>query len=106
MPLLAPVIRNTGSMVLPCTQRMLADRARIEVRAGRGGDGSVSFRREAHVPKGGPDGGDGGRGGGGILRCGDSLRDPQSFPRRGHYRAGRRGGRPGALESGGRGGAP
>jgi GTP-binding protein len=79
---------------------MLADRARIEVRAGRGGDGSVSFRREAHVPKGGPDGGDGGRGGDVILRCDDSLRDLQSFRRRGHYRAGRGGHGQGALKSG------
>ncbi len=70
---------------------MLADRARIEVRAGRGGDGSLSFRREAHVPKGGPDGGDGGRGGDVIIRCDDSLRDLQSFRRRGHYRADRGG---------------
>src|SRR4051812_24588932 len=100
MPLLAPVIRNTGSMVLPCTHRMLADRARIEVRAGRGGDGSASFRREAHVPKGGPDGGDGGRGGDVILRCDDSLRDLQSFRRRGHYRAGRGGHGQGALRHG------
>jgi GTPase len=79
---------------------MLADRARIEIRAGRGGDGSVSFRREAHVPKGGPDGGDGGRGGDVILRCDDSLRDLQSFRRRGHYRAGRGGHGQGALKSG------
>src|SRR5436190_1785117 len=79
---------------------MLADRARIEVRAGRGGDGSLSFRREAHVPKGGPDGGDGGRGGDVILRCDDSLRDLQSFRRRGHYRAGRGGHGQGALKSG------
>jgi GTP-binding protein len=79
---------------------MLADRARIEVRAGRGGDGSVSFRREAHVPKGGPDGGDGGRGGDVILRCDDSLRDLQSFRRRGHYRAQRGGHGQGALKSG------
>jgi GTPase len=79
---------------------MLADRARIEVRAGRGGDGAVSFRREAHVPKGGPDGGDGGRGGDVILRCDDSLRDLQSFRRRGHYRAGRGGHGQGALKSG------
>jgi GTP-binding protein len=79
---------------------MLADRARIEVRAGRGGDGSLSFRREAHVPKGGPDGGDGGRGGDVIMRCDDSLRDLQSFRRRGHYRAGRGGHGQGALKHG------
>jgi GTP-binding protein len=59
------------------------------VRAGAGGNGCLSFRREAHVPKGGPDGGDGGRGGDVVLRCDDSLRDLQSFKRRAHYRAGR-----------------
>jgi GTP-binding protein len=48
------------------------DRARIRVRAGNGGRGAISFRREAHVPRGGPDGGDGGRGGDVVL-----LIDPQ-----------------------------
>ena len=71
---------------------MLADRARIEVHAGAGGNGCLSFRREAHVPKGGPDGGDGGRGGDVVLVCDDSLRDLQAFRRRAHFKAQR--GRP------------
>jgi len=70
---------------------MLHDRAKIYVQAGAGGDGSASFRREAHVPRGGPDGGDGGRGGDVVVVCDDSLRDLQSFKRRSHYRAGRGG---------------
>ena len=70
---------------------MLTDRAHLEVRAGAGGNGALSFRREAHVPKGGPDGGDGGRGGDVILRVDDSLRDLQAFRRRAHFRADRGG---------------
>jgi GTP-binding protein len=79
---------------------MLADRARIEVRAGAGGNGCLSFRREAHVPKGGPDGGDGGRGGDVVLCCDDSLRDLQGFRRRAHFRAQRGGHGQGALRHG------
>jgi GTP-binding protein len=79
---------------------LLHDRAKIEVRAGRGGDGTVSFRREAHVPKGGPDGGDGGRGGDVLVRVDDSLRDLQSFRRRAHFRADRGGHGEGAQRRG------
>ena len=68
---------------------MLRDHARIHVQAGAGGNGCVSFRREAHVPRGGPDGGDGGRGGDVVLVCDPSLRDLQPFRRRAQYRAGR-----------------
>lgn len=70
---------------------MLYDKAKINTRAGAGGDGAQSFRREAHVPRGGPDGGDGGRGGDVILVCDDNLRDLQGFKRRVHYRAERGG---------------
>ena len=79
---------------------MLHDRARIHVQAGAGGDGCASFRREAHVPRGGPDGGDGGRGGDVALVCDDSLRDLQEFRRKTHYRAGRGGHGEGALRHG------
>ena len=65
------------------------DRARIYVEAGRGGDGVVSFRREAHVPRGGPDGGDGGRGGDVVLVCDPSRRDLASLRFSKHLRAGR-----------------
>jgi len=68
---------------------MLYDKARIFVQAGGGGNGCMSFRREAHVPMGGPDGGDGGRGADVVLVCDDSLRDLQSFKRSAHYKAGR-----------------
>ena len=54
---------------------MFHDRARIHIVAGRGGNGALSFRREKFVPKGGPDGGDGGRGGDVVLVADPDLRD-------------------------------
>jgi GTPase len=68
---------------------MLFDRAKIHVEGGRGGNGVVSFRREAHVPRGGPDGGDGGRGGDVVLVCDAQRRDLASLGRSRHFRAGR-----------------
>src|ERR1044071_7276925 len=68
---------------------MFHDRARIHVQAGRGGDGGLSFRREKHVPKGGPDGGDGGRGGDVALLADPSLRDLSSFRAKTTFKAGR-----------------
>ena len=79
---------------------MLYDKARIFVQGGRGGDGCMSFRREAHVPHGGPDGGDGGHGGDVVLLCDDSKRDLQSFKRRAHYKAERGRHGEGALKQG------
>src|SRR5689334_5088846 len=67
---------------------MFNDRARIRVQAGRGGDGSLHFRREKHVPKGGPDGGDGGPGGDVVLLADADMRDLSAFRARKSYRAG------------------
>ncbi len=83
---------------------MFTDRAKIHVQAGAGGDGCLSFRREAHVPKGGPDGGDGGRGGDVVLVCDDSMRDLQAFRRRTVFKARRGGHGQGALRHGADGG--
>jgi GTP-binding protein len=82
---------------------MLYDRARIHVDGGRGGNGCVSFRREAHVPRGGPDGGDGGRGGDVVLECDPSRRDLASLHRLRHFRAGRGGHGQGKQRHGARG---
>jgi GTP-binding protein len=65
------------------------DRAKIWVEGGRGGDGVVSFRREAHVPRGGPDGGDGGRGGDVVVVADPSRRDLAAQRHSPHHRAGR-----------------
>jgi GTPase len=64
------------------------DECTVHVRGGRGGNGSVSFRREAHVPRGGPDGGDGGRGGAVILQADDQTTSLLDLHRRPHLRAG------------------
>ena len=61
---------------------MFHDRAHIRVKAGRGGDGAMSFRREKHVPKGGPDGGDGGPGGDVVVVADPDLRDLSALQRR------------------------
>ncbi|MBE5851677.1 MAG: GTPase ObgE [Lachnospiraceae bacterium] len=58
---------------------MFADRAKIYVRSGKGGDGHVSFRREKYVPNGGPDGGDGGNGGSVIFEIDEGLNTLTDF---------------------------
>lgn len=67
---------------------MFLDRARITVRGGNGGRGVISFRREAHVPRGGPDGGDGGHGGDVILRADAQLASLGNFQYKHEYGAG------------------
>jgi GTP-binding protein len=64
-----------------------ADRARILVAGGAGGDGASTFRREAHVPRGGPDGGDGGNGGNVILVVEPGQTTLGDFQRKRHFRA-------------------
>ena len=73
------------------------DQAKIFVRSGNGGPGSVSFRREAHVPYGGPDGGDGGRGGNVVARCVGGLNTLIDYRYQQHFKA--NSGRPGAGQN-------
>ncbi len=72
---------------------MFVDQARIFVRGGKGGDGCVSFRREKFIPKGGPDGGDGGRGGSVILQAKKGVDTLLDLAGKHHWRA--ENGRPG-----------
>ncbi len=67
---------------------MFVDRVRIEVQAGRGGDGCMSFRREKYVPHGGPDGGDGGRGGDVIIIAKNGVNNLTSFAGQRYWKAG------------------
>jgi GTP-binding protein len=66
---------------------MFVDRARISVRSGKGGNGAVSFRREPFVPEGGPDGGDGGKGGDVIFMASSSYRTLMDFKYKKKYEA-------------------
>jgi GTPase len=78
----------------------MLDRASICVRGGRGGNGSMSFRREKYVPKGGPDGGDGAAGGDVVLVATRQLHDLSHFRHKHHFRAGNGGNGRGANKRG------
>lgn len=67
---------------------MFADRAEIYIRSGKGGDGNVSFRRELYVPAGGPDGGDGGKGGDLIFEVDTGINTLNNFRYKRKYAAG------------------
>ena len=66
---------------------MFADRAKIIIRSGKGGDGHVSFRRELYVPNGGPDGGDGGRGGDVVFEVDEGLNTLYDYRHRRKFKA-------------------
>ncbi|HEY6103301.1 MAG TPA: GTPase ObgE [bacterium] len=84
---------------------MFIDRAVIYVKAGDGGNGIVSFRREKFIPKGGPNGGDGGRGGDVILVADEGLSTLLDFQHRRHFRAQRGGHGEGSNRHGRQGGS-
>jgi GTP-binding protein len=79
---------------------MFLDRVTVFVRAGDGGDGAATFRREAHVPRGGPDGGDGGRGGSVYLRVDPGQTTLSDFRFKHHFKAGSGGRGTGAKRHG------
>jgi GTP-binding protein len=85
---------------MPERQSSPLDEARIFVKAGDGGNGALSFRREKFVPFGGPDGGDGGRGGSVFLRVNHNENTLLQFQHRRHFKAGRGGHGSGAKKHG------
>src|SRR5438309_733287 len=83
-----------GSITRSCShfahnliEMTFADEAVVFVRAGKGGDGAVSFRREPYTPRGGPNGGGGGRGGEVVLEASTAVRDLSWFGDHPHHRA-------------------
>ena len=66
---------------------MFVDRAKIYIKSGKGGDGAVTFRREPFVPEGGPDGGDGGRGGDVVFQADRNWRTLMDFKYKRKYEA-------------------
>ncbi len=80
--------RNAAGMYGQMEEIMFADRAKIQIRSGKGGDGHVSFRREKYVANGGPDGGDGGRGGNLIFEVDPGLNTLTDFRHKRKYFAG------------------
>lgn len=78
----------------------MIDKARIYAEAGKGGNGAVSFRREKYIPRGGPDGGDGGRGGDVWLVAGTELTTLQDFRYKTKYKAENGGNGSGSLRTG------
>ena len=66
---------------------MFVDRAKIHIKSGKGGDGAVTFRRDPYVPEGGPDGGDGGKGGNIVFQADEDLRTLMDFRYKRKYEA-------------------
>ncbi|MDP0500611.1 MAG: GTPase ObgE [Verrucomicrobiota bacterium JB022] len=66
---------------------MFIDECTVKLRAGNGGNGCVSFRREKYIPKGGPDGGNGGKGGDVVLECDENVSDLRQFYYKPHWEA-------------------
>src|SRR6476620_2282835 len=101
---LPTTVTPTSSSMQPLyASPMFHDRARLTAVAGRGGDGSIHFRREKYVPRGGPDGGDGGDGGDVVLVADPRRRDLSGLRPNQKLRAGRGGGGGGRLSNGARG---